>query len=263
MQIWRLVAHHKESENALNKMKELGRIAIGWSSIGSLTDLAPRGSSDISSKLKSIQPDVSNAKMAGPSLWNLFAEIEVGDQVIVTAKGRRECVFEVTGPYIFDEANSILGYSHQRPAALTEINPEKLWKAADSDVAEGQNVRWTLAKCKGTKNSSDIVYFEGKRFSVTSTAIERDSSARAKCLSHFGCFCQVCGMDFELVYGEIGKGYIHVHHRVDLAKSVGEHIIDPEKDLVPLCPNCHAMAHTERPAMAIEKLKEIYGAKNA
>lgn len=263
MQIWRLVAHHEESEEALQKMKEVGRIAIGWSNIGDLSELAPANSGEISLHLKSIQPDVKNAMMAGPSLWNLFAEVEVGDQVIVTAKGRRECVFEVTGPYIFDETNSIIEYSHQRPATLTDIDPERLWQASDSDVADGQNVRWTLAKCKGTRKSSDIVYFEGRRFSVISTAIERDSFARERCLSYFGYSCQVCGMNFEKVYGEIGNDYIHVHHRIDLAHRNEEHVIDPIKDLVPLCPNCHAMVHTEKPAMAVEKLKQIYESNHA
>ena len=258
MQVWRLVAHHNESKKALELMKEVGRIAIGWSTVGDLINLSPNSQTDISSYLKSIEPDVPNAMMAGPSLWNLYTEVEVGDQVIVTARGKRECVFEITGPYVFDSENSILGYSHHRPAALTDINPEQLWKSSGSNVDKGQNVRWTLARCKSTKKSSDIVHLEGKRFSITSSAIERDPLARARCLKHFGYSCQVCYMDFESTYGDIGKNYIHVHHRTDLACSLGEHIVDPTKDLVPLCPNCHAMAHTEKPAMDIEKLKNLY-----
>lgn len=263
MQIWRLVAHHEKSEEALQKMKENGRVAIGWSDLGDLMQLQPSSSKDISSKIKTIRADVSNAMMAGPSLWNLYSEVEIGDQVIVTANGRRECVFEITGPYVFDSENSILGYSHQRPAALTEIDPQILWQASDSSVAEGENVRWTLSKCKGTKNSDEVVYFEGKRFSVNSTAIERDSLARRKCLENFGFNCDVCKINFEDAYGEMGKNYIHVHHRVDLAQTVGEHIIDPIRDLVPLCPNCHAMVHTEKPAMSVEKLKLVYESRNA
>ena len=263
MQIWRLVAHHEESEKALQQMKEKGRIAIGWSDLGDLNLLEPKNSKDISSKIKEIRADVSNAMMAGPSLWNLYSEIEIGDQVIITAKGKRECVFEVTGDYVFDKANSILGYSHQRPAALTGIDPQKLWLASDSSVAEGENVRWTLSKCKGTKRSEEIVYFEGKRYSVSSTAIERDGSARKKCLEHFGYSCNVCTINFKEEYGEIGENYIHVHHRVDIAHFSGEHIIDPAKDLIPLCPNCHAMVHTEKPAMSIDKLKSIYASRHA
>ena len=263
MQIWRLVAHHEKSEDALQQMKKNGRIAIGWSDLGDLTLLKPQNSKDISSKIKEIRSDVSNAMMAGPSLWNLYSEVEIGDQIIITAKGRRECVFEVTGDYIFDRESSILGYSHQRPAALTDIDPQKLWLASDSSVAEGENVRWTLSKCKGTKKSEEIVYFEGKRYSVNSTAIERDSSARRRCLEHFGYSCNVCSINFEEEYGEIGKNYIHVHHRVDIMYTDGEHVIDPTKDLIPLCPNCHAMVHTEKPAMPIEKLKLIYEAHQA
>lgn len=262
MQIWRLVAHHEKSEESLQKMKENGRIAIGWSDLGDLSLLKPNSGKDISSKIKDIRPDAKNAMMAGPSLWNLYSEVETGDQVIITANNKRKCVFEVTGPYIFDKENSIFGYSHQRPAALTEINPDKLWLASDSSVAEGENVRWTLSKCKGTKKSEDIAHIEGKRYSVNSTAIERDRTARAKCLAHFGYSCKVCGLNFEDVYGEIGKKYIHVHHRADLAQTDGEHIIDPTKDLIPLCPNCHAMVHTEKPAMPIEKLRSIYGARH-
>lgn len=201
--------------------------------------------------------------MAGPSLWTLYKEVDVGDQIIATAKRRRVCVFEITGPYIFDQANSITGYSHQRPAALTEIDPEQPWRACEPNVAEGENVRWTLAKRKGTRKSSDIVHLEGQRYSVTSTAIERDRSAREKCLNRFGYSCQVCSLNFEDKYDETGKNYIHVHHRIDLAYREGVNVINPERDLVPLCPNCHAMVHTERPAISVEKLNSIYEAGHA
>lgn len=258
MQVWRLVAHHKASAEALQQMKNRGRIAIGWSDIGDLALLNPQSSKDISSKLTAIKPNASSPMMAGPSLWNLYSNIEIGDQVIVNAKRKRECVFEIIGEYVFDKNNSIIGYSHQRPAALTDIDPQELWLASDSDVAEGENIRWTLAKCKGTKNSQDIVHFEGKRYSVNSTAIERDNLARKRCLEHYGFSCNVCSINFKKAYGKIGKNYIHVHHRVDIAYSDGEHIIDPIKDLVPLCPNCHAMVHTATPAMPVEELKLIY-----
>jgi hypothetical protein len=258
MQIWRLVAHHEESDKALNQMKEKGRVAIGWSDLGDLAILNPQNSKDISSEIKLVRSVISNAMMAGPSLWNLYSEVEIGDQVIVTANGRRECVFEITGNYIFDKKNAILGYAHQRSAALTDIDPQTLWLASDSSVAKGENIRWTLAKCKETKRSEQIIYFEGKRFTVSSTAIERDSLARQKCLEHFGYSCSVCSINFEKEYGEIGRNYIHVHHRIDLASKQGEHIVDPTLDLIPLCPNCHAMVHMEKPAMSVEELKSIY-----
>lgn len=260
MQIWRLVAHHAQAEKALEQMISNGLIAIGWSDLGDLSEWQPINSREISSKLQDIRSTVSNAMMAGPSLWNFFKKVEIGDQIIVTANRKRRYVFEVTGSYFYDNVNSILGYAHQRQAALTDINPEQLWQASGAGVAEGENIRWTLAKCNGTKKSEDIIHKEGRRYSVTSTAIERDKVARSKCLAHYGYTCQVCLINFEQEYGEIGKNYIHVHHRIDLASRNGEHTIDPIQDLIPLCPNCHAMVHTQKPAMSIEKLRSTYKA---
>lgn len=257
MQVWKLSAHHEDPELAIQQMKEHGRIAIGWSNIGDLSDINPHDAQKITSLVKNIYPNLSNAHLGGPSLWRFFSQVEVGDQVIMTTKGKRYCVFEVIGPYIFDPSNAILNYSHQRCAVLTDINPDKLWGASNSSVAKGENNMWTFARCQESDKSSKLVHTEGKRFSITSTAIERDSYARKKCIEHFGYTCQVCGMDFEKVYGKIGEKFIHVHHRVDLAHRDGEHTIDPIKDLIPLCPNCHSMIHTEKPAMSLETLRNI------
>ena len=100
-------------------------------------------------------------------------------------------------------------------------------------------------------------FFEGARYASNSSRIERNSEARRKCLEYFGYECQACGISFENVYGAIGKNFIHVHHRVDLSLSSERHQINAIRDLIPLCPNCHAMIHTKKPAMTIEKLKQV------
>lgn len=64
-----------------------------------------------------------------------------------------------------------------------------------------------------------------------------------KCIEKYGCKCSVCGFDFEKEYGELGKGFIHIHHIVPIARIGKEYKIDYEKDLIPVCPNCHAMLH--------------------
>jgi Predicted restriction endonuclease len=65
----------------------------------------------------------------------------------------------------------------------------------------------------------------------------------------------VCGFDFEKRYGAIGVGFIHVHHLVDIASIGGRYQVDPVRDLRPVCPNCHAMLHREKPALSIQELK--------
>lgn len=98
-------------------------------------------------------------------------------------------------------------------------------------------------------------FIEGAVSVVQVNRYERDPHARRVCIDHWGTSCSACGFDFERVYGEIGKGYIHVHHLRELASIRGEYQVDPVEDLRPLCPNCHAMVHQERPAMKIQDLR--------
>ena len=71
--------------------------------------------------------------------------------------------------------------------------------------------------------------------------------------------CSVCGTDFHKMYGELGKGFIHVHHIVPISMIGKEYKLDPIKDLVPVCPNCHAMLHRgeDGKVLTIEELKKI------
>ena len=68
---------------------------------------------------------------------------------------------------------------------------------------------------------SAIEMFEGARFTVQVSRIERDPAARRECVRIFGAACMVCGFDFQDRYGEIGSGFIHVHHINPLAASQG------------------------------------------
>ena len=98
---------------------------------------------------------------------------------------------------------------------------------------------------------------EGAKKTIQVNAYERDPKARKLCLEKYGYSCSVCGFDFQENYGDIGRNYIHVHHLTDLSLLGEEHEVDPIEDLRPLCPNCHAMIHKQRPAFSIEELQEI------
>lgn len=50
-------------------------------------------------------------------------------------------------------------------------------------------------------------------------------------------------MSFGDYYGDECEGVIHVHHREPMKQSIGEYEIDPEVDLIPVCPNCHVAMH--------------------
>ncbi len=103
---------------------------------------------------------------------------------------------------------------------------------------------------------SGMSIVEGARKVVSVNAYERSLDARRKCLDAFGYKCIICKVDFEEIYGEIGRGFIHVHHLVEISSIGGEYVIDPVRDLRPVCPNCHAMLHRRKPAFSIEELHE-------
>ena len=111
--------------------------------------------------------------------------------------------------------------------------------------------------------SNDVVthitetFREGKSKDIIQTRYERNPEARKRCLSYYGPTCKVCAFNFEHHFGEIGKGFIHVHHINQISEIGREYEIDPINDLIPVCPNCHAMIHSKRPAFSIEEIIQI------
>ena len=97
--------------------------------------------------------------------------------------------------------------------------------------------------------------FEGIKKTVLVNSFERNPKARKKCIEHYGAQCVVCGFNFEKVYGDIGKGFIHVHHLTKLSDIGQGYEVNPIKDLHPVCPNCHAMLHQKNPPHTIDELK--------
>lgn len=101
----------------------------------------------------------------------------------------------------------------------------------------------------------DRRYAEGAVRRVAVNAYERSRIARQKCIEYYGLNCCVCGINFRQKYGDLGDGFIHIHHLRSLTEITGPYRVDPRKDLRPVCPNCHAMLHRRTPAYSIEELK--------
>ena len=78
---------------------------------------------------------------------------------------------------------------------------------------------------------------------VAMNRYERNPEARRACIAHYGTICAACGFSFEIAYGETGRDFIDVHHTVPASQLDSNYRLDPVTDLVPLCANCHAMAH--------------------
>ncbi len=66
--------------------------------------------------------------------------------------------------------------------------------------------------------------------------------------------CEVCGFDFKATYGELGVGYIEVHH----TKPVHTLMVGTKTkldDLAMLCANCHRMAHRKRQPLSLDAIR--------
>ena len=103
---------------------------------------------------------------------------------------------------------------------------------------------------------SDTLY-EGALMTVKVNRYERNPKARKECVARKGCRCYVCGIDFEEIYGVIGKGFIHIHHLTPISSIGKEYVLDVDNDLVPVCPNCHYMLHRSDPPYTIDELKKM------
>lgn len=100
---------------------------------------------------------------------------------------------------------------------------------------------------------------EGSATTVRVNRYERNPIARMRCIEAYGSTCWVCDMDFGASYGELGAGFVEVHHRVPVSMMGVGYLVDPVREMVPLCSNCHSMAHRRTPPVDPTELREALG----
>lgn len=128
---------------------------------------------------------------------------------------------------------------------------------AEAMIAEGMVQRYQAEQKTLYPEVVNEDLFEGAKRTITVNSYERNPEARKQCLDYYGHQCSVCGFEFEKIYGDIGKEFIHVHHLKEIASIKETYQINPITDLRPVCPNCHAMLHRRNPAYTIEELQTL------
>lgn len=101
---------------------------------------------------------------------------------------------------------------------------------------------------------------EGDPRLVAHFRYERSRRNRAAAIAIHGYDCHACSANMEALYGPLGADFIHVHHENMLADQGGARLVDPYTDLVPLCPNCHAIAHRRRPPYSVKEVRDALAA---
>jgi len=114
----------------------------------------------------------------------------------------------------------------------------------------------------------NVFISEGRKKSVNTQVYERSRLLRDRAIEHYTrngiIVCAACGFDFYKTYGELGRGYIEIHHQkpvyqyeeADFSRLVTEAITD----LIPLCANCHRIVHRKKGnPLSIQELVGILG----
>ncbi len=134
--------------------------------------------------------------------------------------------------------------------AFTDREAEMLQaaEALAEGIASGELHR--IAEQPDEVDETGASAIEGRLLVRRALARERDPKLRAlkiKQVQRHGIplRCEVCDFDFARIYGELGEGYIEVHHVIPLhASGTRETRLE---DLACLCANCHRMCHRSRP----------------
>ncbi|MFC8092464.1 HNH endonuclease [Streptomyces sp. NPDC057301] len=135
-------------------------------------------------------------------------------------------------------------------AAFTEREAEMLQAAQALEEGIGSGRLQLISPQPDEVDDSGAIAIEGRLLARWALARERDPKLRKLKIEQVrrlrrALRCEVCDFDFAHTYGDLGEGYIEVHHVTPLYISrTRETKLD---DLACLCANCHRMCHKSRP----------------
>jgi hypothetical protein len=270
-----------------DECREGGYMCVGWSKMGNVANLDLSTFQDRQRRLYPSDPAYS--VNGTRQLWTFTHDIKVGHKIIAN-RGKSEAlgIGTVTGPFYFAKAeregfpnrlpvtwedtrvrevneegwiNTVRRLDRQKFEAIYRLQPKN--NSTKEQLEPNQDVpseRWQRGLYPDEVSVAEK-FLEGATRQVTVNAYERSGRARAACLAHYGAICQVCDLNFAKRYGKLGDGFIHVHHLRQLAEIGNEYRVDPINDLLPVCPNCHAMLHQNTPPLKVDALRRLM--KNA
>lgn len=144
-----------------------------------------------------------------------------------------------------------------RPGLVTgfpwQLRPEVVEVLGELEMQKLETDRFELDERTGhaplTEADDSIITMEVRR---------RNLRARELCLAaNAPPTCRACGLDFAKTYGAEFSDCLHVHHLKPMATAVGQRDVDPAIDLVPVCPNCHAVIHSGGKLRTIEAVQAL------
>ena len=137
---------------------------------------------------------------------------------------------------------------------------------ADFDLASEWTMRFAASVlalmplgAAGSSVANDLpaAFPEGSRELVQVNRYERDRRNRAAALAIHGTRCRACNLDFAEKYGGIRRRVYRSASLTPVSKLGPGYVVDPKTDLVPLCANCHRIAHRSDPPLTAENIANL------
>ncbi|MFI3046491.1 HNH endonuclease [Pseudomonas coronafaciens] len=152
------------------------------------------------------------------------------------------------------------------------IGQSNIWYADNQESAELVDKVLLLIEHGSGQNrlpdvDSEAFGSEGNPRLVSHLRRERNSTIvkkkKIKVFAETGALCcEVCGFNFEKVYGRAGEKFCEVHHLTPLHKS-DRNTETKLSELAVVCSNCHRIIHRMSPMPCISELKRLIVAQHS
>ena len=147
---------------------------------------------------------------------------------------------------------------------FNDVRGKFMWVLHDNVALALEDLSWVISGeekkniiAEKSSISEPLEFSEGGMKQLRLSRYERSPIARRMCIGKFGYVCQVCFVLLESVYGKQAAELIHVHHKIPLSNEYGNRMTDPMRDLVTVCPNCHAVIHSRVPEFSIDEVRQM------
>jgi len=204
----------------------------------------------------SLVKNMKSATMEQKAAFAVFAGSlkSKGAKVLLTMDGNE---VDPLNPEIWPSEWSVIKITMKKTGIIIESDSSYDFRATFPWATGFFGMSLALLPLEQIREEISIGEVEGASYYSLVKHYERSRINRAACIEIKGADCAACGFNFGAIFGSLGEGYIHIHHIVPVSQLGPNYVINPGTDLIPLCPNCHAMIHRRNPPLTLSEIFDI------
>lgn len=198
------------------------------------------------------------------SLWRVAYEMKKGDVIYVKQGNLIVGRGVVTGSYRFDKRRRVVDiggnpWEHQVPVKWDQnFQPIQIQIGRNQQFTVEKLTLEDVKKIRLQAPQTPHEFPEGADKEITKERryYRRNRKLKEAVVKERGYSCEACKFNFGEFYGDLGYGYIEIHHLKPLSKAKGKVKTSPD-DVRVVCANCHRVLHRKgAEPISFEKLCE-------